>query len=276
MFLDQKGKYPFPKVTPIRIPSIIDQLQVIDRSVEPITNSEIHDICSSIKEWYNPLIQLDQFKYSYLMNNGITQGLETLGLMYKNIHLLQGDYFWLKTIKAGLEVTEKVPCEISYASCPSAVDGNVIDTSWPSNMHILDGAYIGTSLTKTFIPENTEIILLGFSKNLGVPELRSGIIFSKRPIQHLEVFQKTFGYIGPGVFRAILKVCKHMPINSLAEMLKHYQENFCKIHTELIPSDSALLATTEDLSYAFYKRPNGIIRVPLGESITKSIENNLI
>ena len=67
-----------------------------------------------------------------------------------------------------------------------------------------------------------------------------------------------------------------MPITSLAEMLKTYQEKFCRIHTELIPSDSALLATTEDLSYTFYKRPNGIMRVPLGESITASIKNNLI
>jgi hypothetical protein len=276
MFLDQKGKYPFPKVTPIRLPSIINQLQIVDRFVEPIGNSEINDICSEVKEWYNPLIQLDQFRYSYLMNNGITQGLETLGLMYKNIHLLQGDYFWLKTIKAGLEVNEKVPCEISYASCPSAVDGNVVNTTWPSKMHILDGAYIGTSLTKTPIPENTEIVLLGFSKNLGIPELRSGIIFSKKPIQHLEIFQKTFGYVGPGVFRSALKICRDMSITSLAETLKHYQEKFCKLHTELIPSDSALLATTEDLSYNFYKRPNGIMRVPLGESITTSIENSLI
>ena len=276
MFLNQKGKYPFPKVTPIRLPNIIDQLQVIDRLVEPMANSEINDMCAEFKEWYNPLIQLDQFKYSYLMNNGITQGLETLGLMYKNIHLLHGDYFWLKTIKAGLEVIEKLPCEVSYASCPSAINGNVVDTSWPSNIHILDGAYIGTSLADTIIPKNTEIVLLGFSKNLGLPELRSGIMFSRKPIQHLEIFQKTFGYVGPGVFRAILKICKNMPITSLAEMLKTYQEKFCRIHTELIPSDSALLATTEDLSYTFYKRPNGIMRVPLGESITASIKNNLI
>ena len=82
--------------------------------------------------------------------------------------------------------------------------------------------------------------------------------------------------MGPGVFRSALKICRDMSITSLAETLKHYQEKFCKLHTELIPSDSALLATTEDLSYNFYKRPNGIMRVPLGESITTSIENSLI
>ncbi len=276
MFLDQKGKYPFPKVTPIRIPSIVNKLQHIDRFVEPANNNEIVELCLEFKDWYSPLISLDQFQHVYLMNNGITQALETLGLMYRNIHFLQGDYFWLKTIKAGVETSNITECDFSYSSCPSAVDGSVHDTTWPSKFHILDGAYVGTSLTKTVVPENTEIVLLGFSKNLGVPELRAGFIFSKKPIQHLEVFQKVFGYAGLGVFRALRNVCKNIPIVSLAEMLKDHQDKFCKLHPELTPSDSALLSTTLDPHYSFYKRPNGIIRIPLGESITYCIENKLI
>jgi hypothetical protein len=276
MFLNQKGKYPFPKVTPIRLPEIIRQFQTIHQFSEPTTNTEINDVCSIIKEWYSPLIGLDNFKYAYLMNNGITQALETIGLMHTDIHILQGDYSWLKTIKAGTEVAEKVSCEISYASCPSAINGEIVDTTWPSKMHILDGAYVGTSLIKTIVPTNTEMILLGFSKNLGVPELRAGIIFSRKPIQHLEVFQKVFGYVGLGVFRTLSDVCKKMPIEALAETLKDHQARYCSMHTEFIPSDSALLATTEDSAYSFYRRPNGITRIPLGESITHCIDIGLL
>lgn len=276
MFLNQKGKYPFPKVTPIRLPEVIRQIQTIHQLSEPTTNTEINDVCSMIKEWYSPLIGLDDFQYAYLMNNGITQALETIGLMHNDIHLLHGDYSWLKTIEAGIEIAEKVSCEISYASCPSAINGDIVDTTWPSKMHILDGAYIGTSLIKTIVPANTEMVLLGFSKNLGVPELRAGIIFSRKPIQHLEVFQKVFGYVGLGVFRVLIGVCQNMHIETLAERLKDYQAKFCSIHAEFNPSDSALLATTEDMSYKFYKRSNGLIRIPLGESITYCIENNLI
>lgn len=276
MFLNQEGKYPFPKVTPIRLTEIIRQFQTIHQFSEPTTTNEINDVCSMIKEWYSPLIALDDFKYAYLMNNGITQALETIGLMHKDIHILHGDYSWLKTIKAGVEVAEKVSCEISYASCPSAINGETVDTTWPSKMHILDGAYVGTSLIKTIVPANTEMILLGFSKNLGIPELRAGVIFSRKPIQHLEVFQKVFGYVGLAVFRTITDVCQRMPIETLAVRLKDYQAKFCSLNAEFNPSDSALLASTNDRSYKFYKRSNGVIRIPLGESITYCIENKLI
>jgi hypothetical protein len=67
-----------------------------------------------------------------------------------------------------------------------------------------------------------------------------------------------------------------MPIETLAARLKDCQANFCSIHAEFNPSDSALLATTDDRSYKFYKRSNGLIRIPLGESITYCIENKLI
>lgn len=276
MFLDQKGRFPFPKVTPIRVPNIINQLQTIEEFNKPASTNEIVDLCDFFKEWYSPLISLEGFNHVYLMNNGITQALETVGLLYKDIHLKQGDYFWLKTIRAGVEVSDISDCNISYSSCPSAIDGSVKDTTWPSNLHILDGAYVGTCLSVTPVPENTEIILLGFSKNIGVPELRAGILFSRKPIQHLEVFQKVFGYVGLGIFRALGGVCKNMPIETLAETLKSYQARYCSMHTEFIPSDSALLATTEDSAYSFYRRPNGVTRIPLGESITHCIDTGLL
>jgi hypothetical protein len=280
MFIDQSKIYPFPKVTPIRIPAVIKKIRENYSKIEYFKNSiskeYLEDLGGFFKEWYNPLINLESYPYVYFMNNGITQGLESVGLMYKNINLFQGDYSWLKTIKAGIEVTEKTDCDYSYASCPSAINGNIDNTAWPSEFHILDGAYVGTSTLKTIVPPNTEIVLLGFSKNLGVPELRAGLIFSKTPIQHLEVLQKVFGYIGSHPFESIKAVCENLTITDLADRLKKYQEKYCSKYPDFLPSDSALLATTNNQEYKFYRRPNSLIRIPLGESITYCIENNLI
>ena len=53
-----------------------------------------------------------------------------------------------------------------------------------------------------------------------------------------------------------------------ASKLKEHQLEFCKHFKDFDPSQSAILATTQNTSYKFYTRPNGTIRIPLGESIT--------
>jgi hypothetical protein len=129
------------------------------------------------------------------------------------------------------------------------------------------------------VPTNTEIVLLGFGKNLGVPELRLGLIFSKVRLPIIDVFQKTFSHVGLLGFETASKICNEIPIMELAEELKFYQLEFCKryIDAVFVPSDSALLATTKDQNYKFYKRPNGVIRIPLGESVTQwiNIQKNM-
>jgi len=221
-----------------------------------------------------PFPKVDQFPYMYFMNNGITQALEYMSIHFKNvdIKMLLGDYFWLKTIRSASEVTAHIECPVSYDTNPSTIDGAVHSNIWPSDTHILDGAYIGTCLDKIPVPPNTEILLLGFSKNLGLPELRCGLILSKKRIQTLDVLQKTFGYVGLQSFNCIANICREIDILSLATKLKTHQLEFCKNFDEFKPSQCALLATTDDQSYKFYKRPNGTIRIPLGESISTWIE----
>jgi hypothetical protein len=275
-FVDQSKYYPFPKVTPIRLPKIINLVKNYYCYKE--SNPKILE--ESFRKWFNPLIDLNAFPYMYFTNNGITQALEYVPIHYKrnDIRVLKGDYFWLKTIGSGIEVDTLEPCDISYSSSPSSIDGSVNDLTWPSKLHILDGAYIGSSTKKTTVPNNTEIVLLGFGKNLGVPELRLGLIFSKVRLPIIDVFQKTFSHVGLLGFETASKVCNEIPIIELAEELKFHQLEFCKRYTDAIfvPSDSALLATTEDQNYKFYKRPNGVIRIPLGESISKCIKENIL
>lgn len=271
-FIDQSKKLPFPKVTPIRLPKITELLKKYYSYRDDIS---VYSLELEFRNWYSPLLDLEEFPYMYFTNNGITQALEYMPIHYKkqDIKMLVGDYFWLKTIGAASESTHPIECDISYSSMPSAIDGSVTDFNWSSKIHILDGAYVGSSVKKTPVPTNTQIILLGFSKNLGLPELRLGLIFSKVQLPILDVLQKTFGYVGLQGFDVAAKICKDISINELSTELKFHQEQFCKnyIETEFKPSDSALLATTIDSRFTFYKRPNGVIRIPLGESITKWI-----
>jgi hypothetical protein len=276
MFITQEGRLPFPKVDPIRLPHVISLAKnylsesTLSNDIRYVKQTML-ELEQTYRDWFNPAIDTSTFPYMYFTNNGITQGLEFMAIHYRkhNIRFLQGDYFWLKICNAGTEVTQIEQCDISYSSTPSAIDGNMSEVMWPSTHHILDCAYVGTTITKAFIPNNTEILLLGFGKNLGLVELRAGLILSKKPIQTLEALHKTFGHVGLVNHQVIGKICKQLPIIELATMLKQSQKTFCEQVSDikLIPSDSAILATSND-DIKFYKRPNGIVRIPLGESIT--------
>lgn len=272
-FIDQSKILPFPKVTPIRLPEIINLTRQNFKFYEGAQLLNVDQLETIFRDWYRPLVDIDQFPYMYFMNNGITQALEYMPIHFKNIDIkmLLGDYFWLKTIQCASEVLDPSTCKISYDTNPSTIDGSVHSRIWDSGIHILDGAYIGTCSDRIPVPQNTEILLLGFSKNLGLPELRCGLILSKKRIQTLDVLQKTFGYVGLQPFNVIANICKSVDILTLAAKLKTYQLEFCNYFTEFTPSQCALLATTTDKSYMFYKRPNGVIRIPLGESITQWI-----
>lgn len=269
-FIDQAGVLPFPKVTPIQLPVVTELTKKYFKYYEGDQLLGVNQLEETFRNWYRPLVDVNQFPYMYFMNNGITQALEYMPIHFKHIDIkmLLGDYFWLKTIKCASELVTHAPCQISYDTNPSTIDGSIHSYIWDSKTHILDGAYIGTCLDNTPIPYNTEMLLLGFSKNLGLPELRCGLILSKKKIQNLDVLQKTFGYVGLHPFNLIANICKEVDIITLASKLKDHQLEFCKYFKDFNPSQSAILATTQNESYKFYTRPNGTIRIPLGESIT--------
>lgn len=284
MFVTQEGRLPFPKVDPIRLPFIINLAKNylaeanLTNNISYIKTSMV-TLEKTFRDWFSPVIDTSPFPYMYFTNNGITQGLEFMAIHYRkhNIKLLHGDYFWLKICNAATEVNQVEQCDISYSSTPSAIDGNMSKIEWPSKHHILDGAYIGTTTTKTHVPNNTEILLLGFGKNLGLVELRTGLILSKKPIPILEALHKTFGHVGLTNHEIIGKICTQISVIELANVLKQHQKVFCEQVTDikLIPSDSAILATSTD-DIKFYKRPNGIVRIPLGESITNFLQQSYV
>jgi hypothetical protein len=279
-FIDQRNKYPFPTVTPIRLPDVLNFATSYSASMDSWGSADqltdMKTIEESFRHWFSPLINLEKFKYCYFLNNGSTQGIEFLSLLYKDqkIYLEQGDYFWLKIIGNGEEVSSPIVCDYSYKTSPSAINGSNNTSQWDSKVEILDCAYIGTSLEKTVPGDNTEHVLLSFSKNIGLPELRAGMIFSKNPIRILEIFQKQYGYIGLINFKIIKKLIENFTILDLATTLKQIQNDFCQdlAAYEIAPTSSALLGTSAQDYFYWYKRPNGFIRIPLGESINNFLK----
>jgi len=281
MFISQEGRLPFPKVDPIRLPEIVSMGKAYLNEVKltndvPMIKTDMNRLENSYRNWFSPLIDTSMFPHMYFMSNGITQALETLAIHYKkqDINLKQGDYFWLRLLGSGKEVENITECSVSYSTTPSAIDGNINNETWPSAQHILDCAYVGTSTSTINVPNNTEFLLLGFNKNIGLVELRCGLLLSKKPIPSLQGLQKTFGHVGLTNHYVIEQIIKNISITELATKLKHYQTKFCReVNMDFIPSDSALIATTNS-EMKFYQRPNGATRIPLGESISRLLETD--
>lgn len=280
MYIHQNKELPAPHVTPLRLPELVAAATKISQDI-PLGWNRRDNIEAmkrnehQFREWFKPFIDLDSFPHMYFLNNGITQGLEWLGLKYFNqkIHLLHGDYFWLKLINVGKEVDYAISCEVAYRTDPSAITGEVPVPAWPSKIEIYDGAYVGTSLKRSAIYLNTEYVLLGFSKNIGFPELRCGLLLSKQKLDLLPLVQRVYGYTSMRNFAIVSKLIEQFSIERLADALKEVQRLYCEMYPEyeLVPADSAILATTTNEQFKWYKRPNGIIRVPLGESATQAI-----
>ena len=86
-FLDQQGQLPFPKVTPIQLPEVIE---IATQNFKFYNIDQLLDakqLESIFRRWYRPLVDIDQFPYMYFMNNGITQALEYMSIHFKNIFL---------------------------------------------------------------------------------------------------------------------------------------------------------------------------------------------
>ncbi len=151
-FSDQSKVLPFPKVTPIRLPEVTDLVRKNFKFYEGQQLLNAVQLESIFRDWYRPLVDIDQFPYMYFMNNGITQALEYIPIHFKNIDIkmVLGDYFWLKTIKSATEVNSPISCQISYDTNPSTIDGAVHTTVWNSSLHILDST-LKISITYLFL-----------------------------------------------------------------------------------------------------------------------------
>jgi len=88
IFLDQAGVLPFPKVTPIRLPEVIELTRKNFRFYEDDQLLNVTQLENIFRDWYRPLVDIDQFPHMYFMNNGITQALEYMSIHFKNIDII--------------------------------------------------------------------------------------------------------------------------------------------------------------------------------------------
>ena len=94
-FLDQQGQLPFPKVTPIRLPKVVELAKQNFKYYEGDQLLNVNQLEDIFRAWYRPLVDIDQFPYMYFMNNGITQALEYMSIHFKNIILNIFSCNWL-------------------------------------------------------------------------------------------------------------------------------------------------------------------------------------
>ena len=208
---------------------------------------------TSIVEWLKPVIDLDDF-FVYPMN-GITEGLNWwMAHEERSIVMDDGDYQWVQSCLNGREA-------IKYMSVPSAIDGNM--RSIPNYIPVaLDLAYVG-SIGDEYIEltDNVEYAFYSFSKAFGLRNIRTGYLFSRKPIPRLDDLihkAKYFNYYANDASELLMR---RFDVDYIYNKLRLPQLDICD-ELNLTPSDSVWLATSDDPMYDKFKR-GGVNRICL-------------
>jgi hypothetical protein len=251
-------------------------LPLLDPEVEKFTNSflknnfkasasydekvkELKLLQQEFVEYLKPIIDLKDFPFFYQIN-GITDGLNQLAMAYrdKTIKIIPGDYEWMKICR---QSTDTVNGDVLYITNPHAGSGNYFsDDEWENilNTHLniaLDCAYIGsTPIKKIKINENVNYLYVGLSKMFGLPSLRAGFVFCKKPSLPLDAFLRIayYNFNSVSLTRALIK---EIDLEYIHNKYKQEQSDICKLGN-VTPADVVYFATTTDPEYDFYKRGN--------------------
>jgi histidinol-phosphate/aromatic aminotransferase/cobyric acid decarboxylase-like protein len=206
-----------------------------------------------------PIIDLQQFPFFYQIN-GITDGLNQLAMEYKNktIKIIPGDYEWMKICRQNTDTSNG---DVLYITNPHAGSGNYFnDEEWnnilDTNSNIaLDCAYIGSTPIKPIkINKNVNYVYVGLSKMFGLPSLRAGFVFCKRPSLPLDAFLRIayYNFNSVSLTRALIK---EFDLDYIHNKYKKEQAEICKMGN-VTPADVVYFATTTNPEYDFYKRGN--------------------
>jgi len=273
-----------------KLPPTQRVLPLLDPEVEKFTNNflkehfkadsshaekikELKLLQNEFIEYLNPIIDVKSFPFFYQIN-GITDGLNQLAMKYQNktIKIIPGDYEWFRVCRQN---TDNVNGDVLYITNPHAANGNYFsDSEWENiiNTHsniALDCAYIGsTSIKKIKINENVNYVYVGLSKMFGLPSLRAGFVFCKKPSLPLDAFLRV-SYYNFNLVSLTRALIKEFDLDYIHNKYKQEQLEICK-KGNVVPADVVYFATTDNPVYDFYKRGN-INRL----CITSHFKNNV-
>jgi len=216
------------------------------------------------RKWISDIVDTADFEYSYI-TAGATEAINLWKLSEtRPWQSLIGDYEWPHMVGGvGYKVTldHLWSNKVLYISNPSAIDGNFLSDEDIDAIDaigcpvILDCAYVGsTEIRQTRIPKNTEQIMFSFSKGWGLIGQRAGVVYSKKPHATLKHTQ-SFGCWNYATTELIDEIMERYPPDYLHELLIPYQLLVCQKY-DLEPSDSCIIATSED-KYYIRRRRNG-------------------
>ena len=185
----------------------------------PVTYDEVIPYQTGVIQWLNPVIDLSSFHV--YPTNGITEGLNWwYGQENRAVTVDPGDYQWVEP-KSG-------EGSIHYLSVPSSIDGNFRELPGGSGAIALDLAYVGSTSKKNIvIDQRVEFVFFSLSKSFGVPNLRTGWLFTRKPQPQLEKLiygAKYYNYFAASSAEAIIE---KFSVDYVYERLRQRQQELC-------------------------------------------------
>jgi hypothetical protein len=255
-------------------------LQLLDQSESG--RGEARNLYEAIKgkmpKWLNNHVDLAEFPNIY-QTAGISGGIESWLLHEQRpLNIIRGDYRWpglLHNKFITLEHWADFNGGVLYISNPSAIDGGWIE-DWGDFLeaeipHVIDMAYLGTAKPKYLQTSySTEMVFYSLSKTFGLHSFRSGWVFSRKRIDHLEALNEA-GYLSfPGLYLSN-KIANELEPDYLFKSLRQAQARLCGVHN-LMPADSVLFSNSNDPEYMYYRRRDDYsARIPIGNSLPEYI-----
>lgn len=268
-------------VTPVTLPCVAQNLKeahAVD-VLTPVSDTELQAGIDAVRNWYAPWVNLEQFKYSYFMSDGITKAIDLTRLEYsdKSWSYLTGEYEWpcaFGKLTRQRDITQLTD-EVNYLTQPFAGTG----FTWTSNelaqtsgSLILDMAYISTVAPHVIpLPQNVDRIFVGASKTFGTAHLRHGWMFSKTPIPALELFMQQLKYFSNFNFRAGIYLYQTVdPIEQVMQGFEYYDQIDADNAEYNLQGESWLIANTTVPCGNHLKRGD-VYRIPLGLTINQML-----
>lgn len=250
-------------------------------AIRPFTISPVKNICNSFKmknlnevkpfnsnisEWLSDYIDLSDFPYLYPMN-GITEAMNYwMAQETRTIEKKKDDYAWIPFNETG---------DVIYISVPSSIDGNYCDIPTHKPV-VLDIAFVGSAACrKIHPPKNVEMVFFSLSKCFGLRNYRIGYMWSKKPIDRLELLINSAKYYNYYAMQLGEIIIDNIPLSLTYKTIQSYQKEICD-ELNLTPSDTVWLATSDDPTYSkFFKNYTNRISIIelIEEQYDKSIEN---
>jgi len=250
-----------------------DYVQSTDQSNISIEKrkNKLWEVCQQqVRKYLEPVVDLSEFKYAY-PTNGIHESIDCFLAKTKHYQVFTGEYRYPTILKQPNHVADNVidliPHMPLYMSNPFSATGNFDKRYDEVGIRLqcpiyLDLAFVGTTAEhKIEMYENVQQVFWSCSKPYGLNLLRSGIRFSRKE----EPLQKEIqgaGYFNPAIIDVFNQVTQHSSVFAKSQQYKSVQEKICK-QFDLVPSDSCLVATTQNKEWDRFKRENGVNRVCL-------------